>query len=434
MDQFSSNKLVGKLFFCFLIGIILLFSTSTVISSHPDQISFSVQQEPEEGVALTKVNVTLNSDETTYQRLTILPKAEDIGIEILRYSAIGKLTTHGDLYFEIIAEFSTNNDTEWQSNYTKFKNSPEARHFKNLDALQDIVPINISLLENTTSSFSTWEEPDHPEFGQLFGIELRVVLRQTTVFLLTLPEPFQFDRNKLELSQLSDFHFQSNYYYNKQRDEREVEEIVRIKAPGSILEYVPAVKGYSGILYLTGWKPEEVPRYQRQFADAQQHIILQLKLPIQQDIEYSFDSEYSENPLTIKNGNIATFDFPPTGKIPYYIRITSQIPFLEQFSVTDYIGMAFGALAALVTFVKGIPYFWNRRSFNKYIKGLRTAVDKGDMEGFKELQEKAVNKYVGGKFSTNQFEVVRKEIQMLKRLKETTPKSEIKSSIEELLG
>jgi hypothetical protein len=98
--------------------------------------------------------------------------------------------------------------------------------------------------------------------------------------------------------------------------------------------------------------------------------------------------------------------------------------------------MAFGGLAALVTFVKGIPYFWNRRSYNSYIKGLRKAVDKGNMSEFKFLQEKAVNKYVSGKFSTNQFEEVRKEIQMLKRLKETTPpKEESKSSpLDELLG
>ena len=418
-----------------VISSILIFSSIPLVKSFPDKISSSVQQEePEEGVAHTKVNVTLNGDETTYQRKTFLPKAEDIGIEILHYSAIAKLTTHGDLYFEIVAEFSTDNDTEWQTNYTRFKNSPEVRHFKNLNVLQDIVPINISLLENITSSFSTREESDHPEFGRLFGTELRVVLRQTTVFLLTLPEPFQFDKNKLELSQLSDFHFESIYHYDKDLDVRIVDEIVRIKAPGSILEYIPDVKGYSGTLYLTGWETEDVPRYQRQFADAQQHITLKIKLPVQQDIDYSFDPEYTENPLTDKSGNTAIFEFPPTGKIPHYIEISSQIPFLEQFSITDYVGMAFGALAALVTFVKGIPYFWNRRSFNKYVKGLRTAVNKGDMEGFEELQEKAVNKYVGGKFSTNQFEEVRKEIQILKRLKETTPKVETKSTIEELLG
>ncbi|MFX1507474.1 MAG: hypothetical protein ACFFDC_15430 [Promethearchaeota archaeon] len=435
MDQFSSIMLIRKPFYCFLIGMILLFSTSTIINSYPDQISFSVQQEPEEGVAITNVNVTLDSDETTYQRNTFLPKVEDIGIDILHYSAIAKLTTHGDLYFEIFAEFSAGNDTFWQINYTRFKNSPEVRHFQNLNALQEIVPINISLLENITSSFSTWNESNHPEFGALFGVELRVVIRQTTVFLLTLPEPFQFDRNKLELSQLSDFHFESFYHYNKDRDEREAQEKVRIKAPGSILEYKPAVKGYSGTLYLTSWEPEEVPRYMRQFANAQQHIILQIKLPVQQDIEYSFDSEYSENPLTTKSGNIATFEFLPNGKIPHYIQISSQIPFLEQFSLTDYVGMAFGALAALVTTVKGIPYFWNRRSFNKYIKGLRTAADKGNMSEFKTLQEKAVNKYVGGKFTTNQFEEVRKEIQTLKRLKETTPKAETSSSpLQELLG
>ncbi len=418
-----------------IIGSILLFSTTPLIKSYPDRIPYLVQQEgPEEGVAGTNINVTLNSAETIYHRNTFLPKAEDIGIGILHYSAIAKLTTHGDIFFEIVVEFSTDNTTDWQSNYTQFKNSQQVKDFKNFDALHDIVPVNISLLENITSSFSIWEEPNHPEFGRLFGIEQRVVLRQTTVFLLTLPEPFQFDRNKLELSQLSDFHFESVYHYDKENDERSIFELVRIKAPGSVLEYIPAVKGYSGIIYMTGWEPEDVPRFQRRFADARQHITLMIKLPIQQDIDFSFDSQYSDNPLTNKRGNIAIFEFPPVGKIPYYIKITSQIPFLEQFSLTDYVGMAFGALAALITTVKGIPYFWNRRSFKKYIKGLRTAVDKGNMSEFKLLQEKAVNKYVSGKFSTNQFEEVRKEIQTLKRLKETTTKTETKSPIEELLG
>ncbi|MFX1516203.1 MAG: hypothetical protein ACFFC6_07840 [Promethearchaeota archaeon] len=56
------------------------------------------------------------------------------------------------------------------------------------------------------------------------------------------------------------------------------------------------------------------------------------------------------------------------------------------------------------------------------------------MSEFKLLQEKAVNQYVGGKFSINQFEEGQKEIQMLKRLKDTTSEVETKSAIEELLG
>lgn len=411
----------------------------SLIKASPNKISSSIQQEElEEGVAWTTVNITLSGSETTYQRSTDVDNAGDISTGINWYSAIAKLTTHGDTYFEINVEFSTDDTTNWGTNYTQFLNSPEVAHFRDFDALQDIVPVEISLLENITSSFSTWNESDHPEFGLVFGIHQRVVLRQTTAFLLALPEPFQFDLNRLELSQLSDFHFQSIYHYDKENDFRFIHEEVRIKAPGSVLEYVPSVKGYSGTIYLTGrgeMEPESVPRFQRQFVDVSQDITFTIKLPAQQDVDFSFDPMYKENPSTTKSGNIALFEFPSDGKLPNYIKISSQIPFLEQFSLTDYVGMAFGALAALVTFVKGIPYFLNRRSFNKYIKGLRSAVDKGNMSEFKSLQEKAVNNYIGGKFTTNQFEEVRKEIQMLKRLKETTPKVETtKTPFEELLG
>ncbi|MFX1283572.1 MAG: hypothetical protein ACFFB5_07950 [Promethearchaeota archaeon] len=433
MVRFSINQLAKKMSICMIIGIIFFFTPFTIAKSYTNRIQCLVQQEPEETVAGTTVNVTLSGTETIYHRDTGVDNVEDIGIGIQRYSAIAKLTTHGDIYFEIIVEFSTDNTTDWQRNYTQFKNSPEIKHFKDFNALQDIVPVNISLLEITSSSFSTWEETDHPEFGYLFGIEQRVVLRQTTVFLLTLPEPFQFDLNKLELSQLSDFHFQSEYHYDKENDQYFIFESVRIKAPGSVLEYIPAVKGYSGIIYLTGWESENVPRFQRQFADVAQHITLQIKLPVQQDIDFSFDSKYTENPHITKSGNIARFEFPPDGKIPYYIKINSQIPFLEQFGLTDYVGMVFGGLAALATILKGIPYFWNRRSFNKYKKRLHGAVEEEDMAEFKMLQEKAVNGYIRGKLSTNQFEEIRKEIQMLKRIKDTTSKEKDKSLVE-LLG
>jgi hypothetical protein len=434
MSQFLNYKLMKETVLCAILGLIFLFNLIMAAGFHFDRNLNSVlQEETEEGTAWTNVNVTLSGTETIYERYTGIDNVE-VGGDIKRYSAIAKLTTHADIYFEIIAEFSGSNETEWNGNYTLFKNSEELKFFKNFNALQDIVPVDISLLENTTSSFGTWEEEDHPEYGKIFGIEQRIVLRQTTVFLLSLPEPFQFDLNKLELSQLSDFHFQSEYFHDEETNQSFVFESVRIKAPGSVLEYVRNVKGYTGTIYLTGWEPEDVPRYQRQFADVPQDILLQIKLPNEQEISFSFDSKYTDNPQTSKSRNIAIFEFPSDGKLPYYIKITSQTPFLEQFSVTDYVGMAFGALAAIVTSFKGIPYFLNRRSFNKYKRGLHNAVENDDVSEFKILQEKALNKYMSGKLTATQFEEVRQEVQLLKKYKDVRAKTEDKSpSLEELL-
>ncbi|MHA2245989.1 MAG: hypothetical protein ACXADY_13585 [Candidatus Hodarchaeales archaeon] len=421
-----------KTVLCGIIGLIFLFNTINISGFQPDaNINSVLQEDTEEGVAWTNVNVTLSGTETIYERNTGIDNVE-MGADIKRYSAIAKLTTHADLFFEITAEFSGSNDTEWNGNYTQFKNSEDVQFFKNFKVLQEIVPVDISLLENITSSFGTWEEPSHPEYGKIFGVEQRVVLRQTTVFLLSLPEPFQFDLNKLELSQLSDFHFQSEFFHDEETNQSFAFESVRIKAPGSVLEYIPNVKGYTGIIYLTPWEPEEVPRYQRQFADVPQDIMLQIKLPNEQKISFSFDSKYTDNPMTTKRRNIAIFEFSNDGKLPYYIKISSQTPFLEQFSVTDYIGIVFGGLAAIVTSFKGIPYFLNRRSFNKYKRGLHTAAERGDGAEFKMLQEKALNRYMSGKLTAIQFEEVRQEVQLLRKYSRAT--KETKSpTLEELL-
>lgn len=129
-----------KTVFGAIIGLIFLFNTINVAGFQSDRdINSVLQEETEYGTAWTNVNVTLSGTETIYECFTGIDNVEDRGGDIKRYSAIAKLTTHVDIYFEIIAEFSGGNETEWNGNYTLFKNSEELKFFKNFNALQDIV-------------------------------------------------------------------------------------------------------------------------------------------------------------------------------------------------------------------------------------------------------------------------------------------------------
>ncbi len=318
--------------------------------------------------------------------------------------------------------------------------------FKNYQALKQLIPFNISTLEIEVSSLELHHE-NFSETEEFFVIEQMMVLRQTTTFLLALPEPFMFDLNKLELGQLSDFHFESEYSSDEESDHRHVHEEVRIKAPGTVLDYIPSAQGYSGFVYLTRnpENPEPVPRYQRYFADSSQEIHLSIKLPVRQTISFDFDSVYETKVSdgerdNSKEGNIATFVFASDSYLPHYIKLSSYTEFFAQFTLTDYLSIGVSGLIGIFTVVKGIPYYFRRRSFNNFKKSLHGAVEEKDITKFESLQEKALNDFMQGKLSASQVEEVRSVIQLLKRYMgttpttPTTPKKQDTPSLEELLG
>ncbi|MFX0206889.1 MAG: hypothetical protein ACFFDT_12960 [Candidatus Hodarchaeota archaeon] len=423
----------------FLISFCLLFLTisNSGLSSPVDYKNINQEGPP---IANTIVNVTFRDSDTIYQRLTFLPGPELSGIaqEIFRYFAIAKLTTHSDILFEFNIEFDSQYP-EWNGNYTLFQNSSIIEDYKNkFRALEELVPVNNTLLQITSSSFETFQF-NHTfeqtgEETQIFGLHQVLIFRETTAFLLSLPEPFLFDLNKLELSQLSDFHF-LHEFFNPGDGRTEIREEVRIKAPGSALEYVSSTEGYSGTVYLAdnSYDINEVPKYARYFGVIPQNIQLTLELPSDQDLSFDYDSIYkssvgSEEQVSTKKGNKVTFFFDSEGSLPYYVKITSVTPIWAQFTLAEIASMAFGGLMGLVTLLKGLPYLWGRRSYGKFVQSFHNAVEKGDLSSFEALQEKAWDDFIRGKLSSGKFEDVQTEINLLQSYLDKKPKEESDSA------
>ncbi|MFX0052694.1 MAG: hypothetical protein ACFE8U_15555 [Candidatus Hermodarchaeota archaeon] len=430
-----SKRKFRPISYLFLISFCILFLTisNSGLSSPVDYKNINQEDPP---IANTMVNVTFKNSDTIYQRLTVLTSPELSGIaqEIFSYFAIAKLTTHADILFEFNIEFFSQYP-DWNGNYSMFQNSSIVKDYqKRYRALEELVPVNSTLLKITSSSFETFQfnhtiEQTEEEI-EIFGIHQVLIFRETTAFLLSLPEPFLFDLNKLELSQLSDFHF-LHAFFNPGGVYTEIREEVRIKAPGSALEYVRSTKGYSGTVYLGNnpWDINEVPKYARYFGIIPQNIQLTLELPSGQDLSFDYDSTYkssvsSEEQVSTKKGNKVTFFFSSDSKLPYYVKINSITPIWAQFTLAEIASMAFGALMGLITLLKGLPYLWGRRSYGKFVQSFHNAVEKGDHLSFEALQDKAWHDFIRGKLSSGKFEDVQTEINLLKTYLEKKPKEE----------
>ncbi|MHA1971490.1 MAG: hypothetical protein ACTSW1_00775 [Candidatus Hodarchaeales archaeon] len=406
-------------------------SSKNTISASPSQDSF------EDNVAGTDVNVTLSDSTTLYERTTFLPNPET-DVLMQRFFVLAKLTTHGDLLVQFDVEFLSSANPDWDGNFTFFENSSDALYFKNYQALRDMVNVNISLLDISSSSIEIFEDNrTDPRGGTdlYFVVEQRVIIRETTAFLLVLPEPFQFGLNKLELGQLSELHFQFEYV-NFTGEAPFVTESVRLKAPGSALDYIPNLKGYSGTLYLAEfpYEAQPIPRFLRPYADAPQDIMLKIKLPIgQNEINLEFDSTFLKNADIgssdiRKTKNLVQIYFDHDSYLPYSITINSVTPFLEQFSFSDYISMSAGVLAALFTVLKGLPYFYSRRSFNKFKSSLFDAVKKEEWQKLDAFEQEAKSRFMSRKLTATQYEEVNKVIQMLRNSE--SPVAREKTTIE----
>lgn len=384
----------------------------------------NVQQDgPETDKAFTDINLTLFEDTAIYERTThTIPTniSEDME-NIRRTEVIVTLTTHSDLLLTFFGEYYAD---QWNDSEDLFKNSTVVRNYRTFEPLKRLVPDvdNITLLEITRSSLRIEfiNETHMPE--NFFMIEQSVILRQSTAFILALHEIFQFDRNKIELSQVTDFYLRSEFMSFEQDEFKESSEIVRIKAPSTILDYITSRKGYSGRIYFSDWEePEPIPPYFRGFGDIPQEIRVSITLPIgQNEISYKFDTNYTQEVSTseldiIQSRNSLSIRFSSDSYLPFYLDLDSSTPLLEQFSLSDYFSMAIGAFAGLFTLLKGLPYYLNRRSFNKYKKALHLASEKGTTTDFDNIQAEIKEKFLQRKLSAGQLEEIRKEIQFLSK-------------------
>ncbi len=449
MNVTSIYKKIHRLSIFVIIGSFLfvcaLKTTGLVITK--SQVN-SIQQGAPEDMAYTDINLTLFEDTIVYERTTHT-NPTDIPLDmenVRRTEVIVTLTTHSDLMLTFSGEYYAD---QWNDSLTSFKNSTVVQRYQTFEPLKRLVPDvdNISLLEITRSSLRIEfiNETHMPE--NFFMIEQSVILRQTTAFILALHEIFQFDRNKIELSQITDFFLRSEYLSFEGDEFKHSSETVRIKAPSTILEYITGRKGYSGRIYFSNWEePEPVPPYFRGFGMIPQEIRVGITLPTgQNEISYKFDTNYTQevdinnNLDLLQSRNSLSMMFPSDSYLPYYLDLDSSTPLLEQFSISDYFSMAIGAFAGLFTLLKGLPYYLNRRSFNKYKKALHLASEKGTTADFNNVQAEIKEKFLQRKLSANQLEDIKKEIDYLRKsegIKKTQPE-ETKTtppSLEDLLG
>jgi hypothetical protein len=428
-----------------IISLILFFSVFNAVGfvTKESQVNSIQQDGPETDKAFTDINLTLFEDTVIYERTTntnpteIPPELENAR----RTEVIVTLTTHSDLMLTFFGEFYAD---QWNDSITVFKNSTLVNRYENFEPLKRLVPDvdNITLLELTRSSLRIEARNETP--SNLFIIEQSVILRQSTAFILALHEIFQFDRNKIELSQVTDFFLRSEYVSFEGDEFKHNSESVRIKAPSTILDYITSRKGYSGRIYLSNWEePEPVPPYFRGYGVIPQEIRVSITLPTgQNEVSYKFDINYTQEVSTsefdiVNSRNSISIMFPSDSYLPYYIDLDSSTPLLEQFSLSDYFSMFIGLLAGLFTLLKGLPYYLNRRSFNKYKKALHLASEKGTTTDFEKVQTEIKEKFLKRKLSASQLEDIKKEIQYLRKsegTKKLQPENTKAPSLEDLLG
>jgi hypothetical protein len=418
MGLLKYNRVNRKLMYIIIFILLFIFTTNIAETNFGTS---EIHQQEELSNAFTKVNITLSDTDTLYHRETHVHNVQtDLPMD--RFFMLGKLTTHGDMLVSLDVEYSAANE-DWNNSKTIFANSSEVKHYTSFNATRDLLGVNITLLEITTDSFEIHEE--NRTEGKAFVINQQIIFKQTTAFLLSIREPFQFGLNRLELGKISDFHYQFEYIHFGE-EPAFVMESVRIKAPGSAIEHIPNISGYSGTIYLSDfpYDPMPVPNFDRPFVHAPQDIMVSIKLPIgQNEINYDFDSYFknkvgSQGPNAQQTKNLLTFHFNHNSYLPHAIYINSVTPFLEQFSISDYLSMLAGVFAALFTVLRGVPYMLNRRSFNRYKGNLLKAVEKSEWKKLEELEKDAHDRFLARKLSTSQYEELN---QLLAIIREEQP-------------
>ncbi|MHA1450557.1 MAG: hypothetical protein ACTSP4_14200 [Candidatus Hodarchaeales archaeon] len=248
-----------------IMTIVLLFAAYYPLESIAAPVeNNSVNQN--ETIAFSNIKIKLDSSSIDYSRDTHIDRIENLpDIPIWFYRANADLTTHSDILLDISVEFKPDADPTWNNNYTAFKNSPLVRTYRSeYFALEALMFTNISLLGLKTESFSTdshiYYDFESGSTQQLFCINHQIVITEATSFLLELQEPFKFDLNNIQLGRIYDFSLFMVYNTNPEGF-NEINEHVRIRAPGTPLEETTDGKGMKGDIYFSSFEPERTEPY-----------------------------------------------------------------------------------------------------------------------------------------------------------------------------
>jgi len=374
------------------------------------------------GWADNAIEVSLSGSGITYERQTFVEVASPTDPTIFLWSAVVELTTHSDLLVQIRLHFDPD---EWNNNFQTFLNSPRIQndYFNNSKAFNDLlrVPIDDSFFGISSRSFRTIndvffnQEENKPE--STFVIEERIVLRETSAFILALNEPFPFDLNNIQLGTLTNFRYE--ILFETQGTTSVTRESVKLSSAGGPLELNSKTSGYSGTIAFSQFDTQELGNYSSPNVEGGQILAYTIELPSGQEIDSastSFDTEFTTRLANQDEGfeeldmesqsNFMWFWFETGDLVPQSVSFQTAppvIPIFEQFSTTDYLSFGASGLIGLLTVFKGLPAYLHYRSSGKFRSKLARTMRDGKHQEFQAIQDDVFNKFSSGKLSLRQY-------------------------------
>lgn len=363
------------------------------------------------------IEIEMDDSGTSYRSFTHMMNAPDWGEDLIGFTAVASLTTHEDILMSIVMRIDANAPI-WSGNFSAFVNSPYVQQLNNSYSIltEKLIRVPTEILDISTSTFFVGAEPElnRPE---VFVINQQFIITQATVFILNLDEPFEFDRNGVQLGQTKHFKYFANYMTFG--DTHEYEVLVELEASGSPLDDNPSNDGYEGRIYLAE-QAETLRGFNSPFDDVKVDLTIEetFILPKQQEISYSFDKQYTENTSKIDleesnvvflEGNEIRLVYRTGDLLPQYVDLSSSVPLWSRFTITDYASWAFGALTGLFAVVKALPFLINRVSFGRFRSRIRNAALENDWSSFNEYLKKAYNDFLEGNISLSQYKDISEE-------------------------
>jgi len=163
------------------------------------------------------------------------------------------------------------------------------------------------------------------------------------------------------------------------------------------------------------------------------NILLPKEQTLQYELNYGPDrspesdaSQYDDisDRITTQK-NTMSFEINSYEFLPASIKIDSYIPFLEKFTLTDYLYYTFGALTAVFGALKGLPYIINRLQRGRFRSKLHTYAKENESEQFDTLLAETKDKFLNNKITLEQYEKLTKTAKILKKLQKNTKKQEL---------
>lgn len=444
MNQKKLNYLLVLLFFFLIFSLFLINIPANRIQADIANLN-QIEQPENQNFAETQLEIDLSAESTTYKRETI---ATVSGIylpgDLFRtYRIIADLTTHNELYLQFTIEWNADSPL-WNNNFNFFRSSPIVNDYNNsYEALKQLVQNEeiVEVLKISSRSFRL-HSSTIPEFDtitksvsnqSIFVIEEKIIVKETTAFVLNLFEPFKFDLNDVQLGSLSNFKFESEFNINDGTNAF-IHESLQLSASGSLLKRNTTTKGYNGELRFD-YDTRNLESYRRAFTELPYDVNWKITIPSDQQIKsIEFDTEFlgqADNNVDEIGGinpdqkNLLEFNFKTDDLVPASVIFSTNPPVVEiwaQISLSDYLSFAGSVFIGLIAVVKVIPFYFSRRSTGGYKKKLHKTVLKNNWKEFEQIKQDSLDRYLKGKISLGQIESILNEVKIIKENFDTIQK------------